>query len=592
MATNRNKLVSLTDFATGAVFMLSSCDIINFIAVGGGSNDTLITYINQRGKLYKRRVTQSVSTIDTACISNTIHLMQPVTLDTGIVMYLNIDRVIYADDLVDSSPLVTIITYDAFINPRAEYKCSLPTAADFAAATDNMFAIVAEPSQGAPQETRYINNYKIARVATQNVKVPPVITFTTNVKSGTGLVTTAGSGYTAPTVSITGGGGTGAAGTLTSKIVSGVVASAGTGYIAGTSVITIAGGTSTTAAKYNVTESTLVSLSTNAAGTGYTPGDVLTMVGGTFSTAATLTVSHTKAVSATVAAGGTGNLADGSGVIVEGTTGTGTKFRASVTIATNAIASVQSISLAGDYTVNPTLITAEPVTYISGGTGTTLTGAQLSVVMGVLTAGVTTGGTYTISATSLTSTGTGTGATFNTALYGAKTLTVNTAGDYSVIPTNPVSQASATGGGTGATITASFGLLAFTIATNGTGYTSYPTFTVVDATGINGVITANMLVESPLTIVSGGQDINSSVTLTFSSGTTTATATATVTAQTVSSTSLTNAGSYKKGTDSYPTLAITGGAGSYIVYDEHKTEFRKLRVEATITAIQTAVNAL
>lgn len=90
----------------------------------------------------------------------------------------------------------------------------------------------------------------------------------------------------------------------------------------------------------------------------------------------------TKVLRASVQAGGTGNLGDGAGVVVVGTTGTGTKFRASVTIASNAIVSVQSISLAGEYTVNPTDVTAEPVTYVSGAvSGTTLTGAALAVVM-------------------------------------------------------------------------------------------------------------------------------------------------------------------------------------------------------------------
>lgn len=134
---------------------------------------------------------------------------------------------------------------------------------------------------------------------------------------------------------------------------------------------------------------------------------VLTLTGGTFTTAATATVTHTKVVSATVAAGGTGNLGNGAGVIVEGTTGTGTKFRASVTIATNAIASVQSITIVGNYTVNPTDTSAEPVTYISGASsGTTLTGAQLTIVMGALTVVKTKGGTYSVAPTNpITTTG-------------------------------------------------------------------------------------------------------------------------------------------------------------------------------------------
>lgn len=155
-----------------------------------------------------------------------------------------------------------------------------------------------------------------------------------------------------------------------------------------------------------------------APGTAHAPGDLITLAGGTYSTPMKLEVATTKAVSATVAAGGAGDLGDGAGVIVEGTTGTGTKFRASVTITANAIASVQSISLAGSYSVNPTDIANEPVTYISGASsGAELTGAALNVVMG------------------------------------ADTVTVSDPGAYTVEPSNPVAQAASTGSGVDATFT-------------------------------------------------------------------------------------------------------------------------------------------
>ena len=433
MASNRSKIISLTDYATGATIMLSSCNIINFTQIG--ASDTSITYINQRGKLYKRRVTETVAAINTACISNSINMMLPLTLDTGIVLYINIDRIIYVDNLVDSSPLLTSVTYDAFVNSPVIYKCSLPTAANLNSVTDNTFNITTQPYGGVPSKTRYINNLKISRLAQENPKVAPVITFTTRVKSATGVVTTAGTGYTAPTVSITGGGGSGATGTV-----------------------------------------------------------------------------NTKAITATVVAGGTGGTPGA--VTITGTTGTGTKFQATGTI--------------------------------NGG--------------GVLT--------------------------------GALVVTV--AGDYSVPVTNIAIEPVTGGALSGCTVSLSLGIASFAITGNGTGYTSYPVFGLVDATGINGVITANMLVESPLVIAEGGEDINTSVTLTFSSGTTTALATATVSSslQTVTATNLSNAGAYKKGTDAYPTLVITGGVGAYIVYDEHKPEFRILQVEETMATVQTAVNAL
>lgn len=169
------------------------------------------------------------------------------------------------------------------------------------------------------------------------------------------------------------------------------------------------------------------------AGTGYAPGNTITIAGGTKSIATILNVATTKVVSATVAAGGTGGT-DGTRTVT-GTTGTGTKFQASVTVSGGAITAVLSISVAGSYTVNPTAITAEPVT------GASLTGATLSVVMGV------------------------------------ETATINTAGSYSATPSNPVSQDTTSGSGTGATFTNLYEFAAITVVDGGLNYSIAPTIT-------------------------------------------------------------------------------------------------------------------
>lgn len=223
---------------------------------------------------------------------------------------------------------------------------------------------------------------------------------------------------------------------------------AGTDYIP-TDTITLSGGTSSTAAILTVDTVKIITAAVNAAGTGYVPGDTITLGGGTATTAGVFTVTHTKAVSATVNAGGSGGTPGTQ--TVTGTTGTGTKFQASVTVSGGgAITAVLSITVAGDYTVNPTDITQEPVT------GASLTGAKLSVVMGVLTKSVTTAGVYSAvpaSFTQASTSGVGTGATFNTLSFGVNTASVTTSGGYSVLPSNPVSQGSTTGSGTGATFT-------------------------------------------------------------------------------------------------------------------------------------------
>lgn len=160
--------------------------------------------------------------------------------------------------------------------------------------------------------------------------------------------------------------------------------------------------------------STLATLAVNSAGTsGYVPGDFIYPSGGTQTTPVILRVTSTKVVSATVAAGGSGGTPGTQ--TVTGTTGTGTKFQASVTVSGGgAITAVLSITLAGSYTANPTNISAEPVT------GASLSGAQLNVSMGVNAISIVSPGVFT--ATSLTFTqgstsGSGAGATFNTATY-------------------------------------------------------------------------------------------------------------------------------------------------------------------------------
>lgn len=86
-------------------------------------------------------------------------------------------------------------------------------------------------------------------------------------------------------------------------------------------------------------------------------------------------VDSTKVISAVVVSGGTGG-ASGTQTVT-GTTGTGIKFQASVEVVSGAIVSVNSISVSGSYTVNPTNLSSEPVT------GAGLSGATLGVGVGI-----------------------------------------------------------------------------------------------------------------------------------------------------------------------------------------------------------------
>lgn len=160
----------------------------------------------------------------------------------------------------------------------------------------------------------------------------------------------------------------------------------------------------------------------------YVPGDVSTLAGGAFSLAAQIGINTTQVVSATIVAGGTGGT--NGAQTVTGTTGQGgVLFQASVTVAGGAITSVNSITINGVYSTNPTSLTNEPVT------GAGLSGAALSVVMGALTG------------------------------------TCQTPGIYSVVPgvTANLAESSSTGAGLGATWAVTFGPLAAGIFTSSLG---------------------------------------------------------------------------------------------------------------------------
>lgn len=142
----------------------------------------------------------------------------------------------------------------------------------------------------------------------------------------------------------------------------------------------------------------------------YAPADVLTTTGNT-GTEPTFTVTHTKVMTAVVndvGAGGTPGL-----TTFTGTSGTGTKFQCTGTIEAGGTltGATLTVTVAGDYTVNPTDLAAEPIT------GGSLTGATVTIKTGVLTATLTTAGALSATAanprpTTVSPSG-GTGATLN-----------------------------------------------------------------------------------------------------------------------------------------------------------------------------------
>jgi hypothetical protein len=230
--------------------------------------------------------------------------------------------------------------------------------------------------------------------------------------------------------------------------------------------ITLAGGTSTSPGVLTVGTTQLASLAINSPGVttlaiyyqGYAPGDTITLAcAGTFSTAAMLTVGTTKVVSAILylgaqqGSGGTPGTAT-----VTGTSGTGTKFTANVTIGAGGNMTAVNSFTGGAYTANPSALYGNR--FIVPVTGGGLSGAYLIVGMGIASVSILDTGSFTANAfggafTQSSTSGNGSGATFNSALFGPNALTVSTPGNYSVFPTSPASQASTSGSGAGATFT-------------------------------------------------------------------------------------------------------------------------------------------
>ncbi len=175
------------------------------------------------------------------------------------------------------------------------------------------------------------------------------------------------------------------------------------------------GANAATSVPYSFLYSVFVSTAQSGSGS-YVPGDTITLLGGTASVPAIVTVDRTKVMSATLVSGGTGGTtstgSSSGSCVATGTTGSGErKFSMNVTLTSGVITSIGTFTNYGQYSANPTSLSAEPVT----GCGS-LSGATVSLVMGVLLPVVTTPGTYSATASTLTqssTSGSGTGATFS-----------------------------------------------------------------------------------------------------------------------------------------------------------------------------------
>jgi hypothetical protein len=205
-----------------------------------------------------------------------------------------------------------------------------------------------------------------------------------------------------------------------------------------------------------------------AIGSGYVVADTITLTGGTHTTASIVTVATVGLASAAINAAGTGYLPNDTITLAGGTETVAAVVKV-LTVGGSGAVSTFSVVSSGSYTV-------APVSFTQGSTS-----------------------------------GSGSGATFNTLEFGVNTVTVSTAGSYTVLPANPVAQGTTSGSGVGATFNVSWGLLSVTVSAGGTGY-SASSGLVVSGGGGSGAL-------GTLVLTSGSSALPNLITYSFANGT-------------------------------------------------------------------------
>jgi FtsP/CotA-like multicopper oxidase with cupredoxin domain len=290
-----------------------------------------------------------------------------------------------------------------------------------------------------------------------------------NGQIGSLTLTNPGSGYSsAPSVSFTGGGGTGATAAVTfaGANVTGLTLNAGGSGYSTAPTVTFSGGGGSGAAATAFLNMYVASVTMGNRGLGYTSAPTVSFSGGGGS-GATATANLTGAV-ATVTVTNRGSKYT-SPPTVSFTGGGGSGATATATVQGGQVRSVTVTYGGSGYTSAPTVVFTG-----GGGSGAAAT-AAITQVVGSVT--VTNGGSNYTSAPAVAFTGGGgSGATATSTILGtvSSLLLTNGGAGYTSAPTVGF----AGGGGTGAAATATFvpGSVASLILVNpGTGYTSAPT---------------------------------------------------------------------------------------------------------------------
>jgi len=282
--------------------------------------------------------------------------------------------------------------------------------------------------------------------------------------------TSNGTGYSAPTAIISGGGGSGATANVTGAVDTVSVTTPGTGY-AFPPTVGITGG-STTAATANATMSAS-QIGIVTPGQGYTSAPTVAITGGTTTPAtAKATISVTQIANLTQ---GLGYTSIPTVTITDSAGGTGTGATATATVFNKRVTAITLVTPGTGYTA--------PILTVTGGGASTPATAKATGVVDKIT---------------LTTNGAGYTTALNVALTGGGFLTAATAKatgsvDNITLVTNGAGYSTApsvtlTGGGatTAATAKATIKVTDFVITNPGSGYTTVPTVAITDAAGGTG----------------------------------------------------------------------------------------------------------
>jgi hypothetical protein len=312
--------------------------------------------------------------------------------------------------------------------------------------------------------------------------------------------------------------------TATMKALSVTVVNGGNGYRDG-DTIDLAGGVFSTRAVVTPDTFALYSAGVQDSGSNYQIGQTGNIVGGTATTLAIVEVEKIEPAQNQDetnynGVGGNGTFLGGIGHAVSDiiTMSDGSKVRVDAIaegVTQFTVIGNSDTSLAST-TNNPTLT---QVSSTGTGTGFSLTlgtpnqgAAQVQIFGG-------NAGDYSVLPTDPVATsleGLGVGLTLNL-LWKILTASISVEGDYSVLPTDPVSQNATSGGGVDATFNIDWGVLAITVTDGGSGYTSTPAVTVSGGAGATATATVSSGSVSSISVDSAGSGFTATATVSVAS---------------------------------------------------------------------------